>query len=420
MDNKYLEETYNSLQFASRASRIKMSLAPADTVLGELTIDRARKEIKMLRMQLREAQANPLGASGMLPRESIQATPPCENCSILNESLRKLEAENENLKGFLRDVIEDQRRSREAARSKASADAKDRRGSLKGSSELIPLVESPPVESPVLHSLPVLPSLPVRRRSSIRACVKHDLIDCMLCEMNSLFSLPPLTVQQPKTLNAPAASSRSTLSETSYSHEAASHGGLPANPAIAPPRLSGGEQRCAAHMLQHCMLCTSREYLAHHNYEKKESSPYSPKELSSYSQAPPHQNDYFLPKLQLNVPPKVRQLSAGGVGKSSGSHDTKASHRYSQLTDDDAEDDIISPYRSKEKPLTGPKDVKPVALTRRKAENTSNDAGLAAAYLPTVVTNKVKKQPAGATAVSKKKRRRAAGAVKLHPIGPKR
>ena len=115
----------------------------------------------------------------------------------------------------------------------------------------------------------------------------------------------------------------------------------------------------------------------------------------------------------------MRQLSAGGVGKSSGSHETKASQRYSQLTDDDAENETISPYRSKEKTTTGSKDVKPIALTRRKADNANIDSGLAAAYLPAVVTNKVKKQPAGA-AIIKKKRRRAAGAVKLHPIGPKR
>ena len=51
-DSQYTEETFSTLQFAIRASKIKMSLNSAALVSENITLDGAKRQIKLLRQRL--------------------------------------------------------------------------------------------------------------------------------------------------------------------------------------------------------------------------------------------------------------------------------------------------------------------------------------------------------------------------------
>jgi len=57
-DPTYREETYSTLQFASRASKIKVTISVSQGVAEGVTIDEARKQILVLKNKLSEAQNN--------------------------------------------------------------------------------------------------------------------------------------------------------------------------------------------------------------------------------------------------------------------------------------------------------------------------------------------------------------------------
>ncbi len=62
-DSLYREETYSTLQFASRASKIKVTISVSQGVAEGVTIDEARKQILVLKNKLTEAQNNQNGSN---------------------------------------------------------------------------------------------------------------------------------------------------------------------------------------------------------------------------------------------------------------------------------------------------------------------------------------------------------------------
>ena len=117
-DEGMIDETYSTLQFASRASKIKTVLRPSSKILvgneggsDGLTIDKARKEVALLRSQLQSLQLE-LTAARAQPSITVhkelegEEHGTCENCVILREALVQCQHHIRELQELVADDIE--------------------------------------------------------------------------------------------------------------------------------------------------------------------------------------------------------------------------------------------------------------------------------------------------------------------------
>lgn len=88
-DAAYKEETYSTLQFASRASRIKVNVSISSSSMHDgMSLDEARKQINVLRGKLKDFQAAAIAPS----QQSQQQQLPCSVCSTLKDQVAELTA----------------------------------------------------------------------------------------------------------------------------------------------------------------------------------------------------------------------------------------------------------------------------------------------------------------------------------------
>ena len=110
---EYVEETFSTLSFANRASRLRMTLAASEGVSESITLDGAKQQIRMLRQRLQEmslalmnanhASSGITSKSEELPSDLVALkekalTNKCCLCEELMEHVQALAAENLNLK----------------------------------------------------------------------------------------------------------------------------------------------------------------------------------------------------------------------------------------------------------------------------------------------------------------------------------
>lgn len=247
-DPRFIEETYSSLQFASRASKIKVSVTAKETV-SEVTLEQARRELKQLRSKLRALST--AGSSERTPRRVAESREHDDlaRLEVLCESQR---AEIASLRARLLDL------------SLASGASIAPSVVLVDSQEVVhvtPVVRSVLVEADSSAVAPVRLQ-PTETRNS--CCAKHELMDCVLC---SFFSEPVFTspISQRARVPAPLSSSQSIASIKSPepypridplgSPTALLHASM-----IPRPDQILGRDMCTAHRVSHCLLCANRSF----------------------------------------------------------------------------------------------------------------------------------------------------------------
>lgn len=91
-ESEYREESFSTLLFASRASKIRMIVQSSEGVSEGITLDAAKKQIRLLRTRLQDFAAQGQG----------QGQGECLNCNDLRGAVQALMQENAVLRGILR------------------------------------------------------------------------------------------------------------------------------------------------------------------------------------------------------------------------------------------------------------------------------------------------------------------------------
>jgi hypothetical protein len=108
-DSDYMEENYSTLQFANRASRVKVTLTANVGISEQISLSEAQKHIKLLQQQLFDLKLSSGSSTSLLinnPESHIDTAAivrECQNCSEMNNKLveiekRLSEVEKENRK----------------------------------------------------------------------------------------------------------------------------------------------------------------------------------------------------------------------------------------------------------------------------------------------------------------------------------
>ena len=134
-DSEFREESYSTLQFANRASRIRMTVQPSAGVAEGITLDAAKKQIRMLRTRLQDL--------------STQQT--CSSCDEIRALLQALLAENTALREQLVD------NGIETNSPSVAVSVQQALASINPSSSPVRMALMPPPSSPVTYGAPPFP-----------------------------------------------------------------------------------------------------------------------------------------------------------------------------------------------------------------------------------------------------------------------
>jgi hypothetical protein len=96
-DSDYMEENYSTLQFANRASRVKVTLTANVGISEQISLVEAQKHIKLLQQQLFDLKSSSGPTTSLLTNheenhnDAVEIVKECQNCSEMNVKLIELE-----------------------------------------------------------------------------------------------------------------------------------------------------------------------------------------------------------------------------------------------------------------------------------------------------------------------------------------
>jgi len=111
-DSQYVEETFSTLSFANRASRIKVTLTVSENVSESISLEEAKRQIRVLRARVQELSLA-AGVANQLQVQTSQtdlarlsANSKCPSCKDLVERVRSLLQENLQLRASMAHIGE--------------------------------------------------------------------------------------------------------------------------------------------------------------------------------------------------------------------------------------------------------------------------------------------------------------------------